>query len=312
MTGVFVKRVDFVSGNNGVVYGAILPLLYRYQCSTKEEGSLGMGKIGPGFRLGKLNVVSDTGLRKNGYTIWLCSCECGGTIQLDTRTLQRGTVAHCGCGSKVKPGQRELTGQKFGRLLVLEPTNQRGKDGAVIWRCKCDCGNEVMAVNSQLLRGYKKSCGCLKNPPLKDYVGRKFGKLTVISYAGKRNGLYRWQCRCECGKLTEVGQTSLQSGKTKSCGCLQVQMGKKNLQFAEGTSVKLLETVDKRLIKSNTSGYNGVYYNKRCQKWTAQITFKGKTHYLGIYSDIRDAVKARKNAEERFYGTFLDLYYDVK
>ena len=56
------------------------------------------------------------------------------------------------------------------------------------------------------------------------------------------------------------------------------------------------------------SGYNGVYLNKRTGKWTAQITFKGKTYYLGSYNDIQAAVNARKRGEE-MYDDFLDWYY---
>ena len=79
-------------------------------------------KIGEGFRVGKLQVISATERRKNGYTIWLCGCDCGGLIELDTRTLQRGTVQDCGCQTKVRPGQRDITGQRFGRLVAVETT----------------------------------------------------------------------------------------------------------------------------------------------------------------------------------------------
>jgi len=61
----------------------------------------------------------------------------------------------------------------------------------------------------------------LGRPDLKNYVGKRFGKLTVMAYAGKEDGMHRWKCRCICGNEAIVGQTNLQSGKTKSCGCLQ-------------------------------------------------------------------------------------------
>ena len=64
-------------------------------------------RIETGFRIGKLTVVAPTDQRKNGYTIWNCMCDCGGFIELDTRTLQRGTVRDCGCETKVKPGQKD-------------------------------------------------------------------------------------------------------------------------------------------------------------------------------------------------------------
>ncbi|MDY4970488.1 MAG: hypothetical protein SO101_09540, partial [Lachnospiraceae bacterium] len=110
-------------------------------------------EITPGFCLGKLTVREATDLRKNGYTVWNCDCSCGGSIALDTRTLQRGTVRDCGCETKVKPGIKDLTGQRFGRLVCLESTEDRSRNGgSVIWRCRCDCGNECLAASGQLMK----------------------------------------------------------------------------------------------------------------------------------------------------------------
>ena len=326
-------------------------------------------KIEPGTRVGKLTVTEATAERKNGYTVWHCRCDCGGEIYLDTRCLQRGTVRDCGCETIVKPGQRDITGQRFGKLTALYPTGARGGGGTLIWHCKCDCGGEIDAPLNQLSSGYRKSCGCLSHPPLKDYVGKRFGKLVVQEYAGKWEGLHRWLCICDCGNETVVGQTALQSGRTKSCGCLgnppakdilgrhfgdltvmaydgnrdgtyfwrcQCRCGKEtvvrqnnlllghtkscgcrqkkvyidNLKLVDGTSVTMLEAVcSQRLISTNSSGYNGVYQNKKNGKWIAQITFKGKTYYLGSFAKIEDAAKARKAAEARIYGEFLEWYY---
>lgn len=266
-------------------------------------------KIRPGYRIGKLTVREATDRRKNGYTIWSCACDCGGCIELDTRTLQRGTVRDCGCKTRVRAGQKDLTGQRFGRLVCLEPTEERSKNGGgVIWRCRCDCGNECLSPSGQLLKGYKKSCGCLSHPPLKDYVGKRFGMLTIIEYAGKHNGMHRWKCRCDCGNETVVGQTLLQSGKTKSCGCLQTSVVKENLQLCEGTSVTILESLKNHKNSNNTSGYTGVYQNKKSGRWIAQIGFRGKMYYLGSYEKIEDAVRARKCGEE-MHEEFLEWYY---
>lgn len=268
----------------------------------------GQPKIQIGYRVGRLSVMASTSQRKNGYMIWQCQCDCGGEILLDTRCLQRGTIRDCGCETVVRPGQKDLTGMRFGKLLCLEPTGQRGFGGGTVWRCRCDCGSVCLAVSTQLTHGYKKSCGCMSHPPLKDFIGKRFGMLTVLEYAGKQKGMHRWHCKCDCGKETTVGQTLLQTGHTKSCGCLQREQIHETLRLVDGTSVTILEATKDRLIASNTSGYNGVYRNKRTQKWTAQITFKGKTHYLGSYDRIEDAVKARQRGEE-MYDDFLEKYY---
>ena len=198
----------------------------------------------------------------------------------------------------------DMTGLRRGKLTVAGPTEER-KNGYTVWRCVCDCGGEVHAPLNQLTAGYRKSCGCLGRPARKDLIGRRFGRLTVTGYAGKRDGMHRWRCRCDCGNETVVGQTPLQSGKTKSCGCLQSETYRENLKLVDGTSVTMLEATMDRVIASNTSGHTGVYQNKRSGKWVAQITFKGKTHYLGVYAEKQEAVKARKRGEEEFFEPFL-------
>lgn len=267
-----------------------------------------MNKIGTGYRVGQLEVIAPTEERKNGYTVWRCRCGCGSERLVDTRTLQRGTVRDCGCMTKVPPGASDLTGKRFGKLVAIAPTDQRKYSGGVVWRCLCDCDNVVYVSTHQLLSGYRKSCGCLSHPPLKDFIGKRFGQLTVTGYEGKRAGMHRWKCRCDCGKDTVVGQTLLQSGKTKSCGCLQQNVILENLKLVDGTSVTVLEASKKHPIRSNTSGYTGVYQNKQTGKWRAQITFRRKTYYLGSFEKLEDAVKARKRGEE-MHEDFLNWYY---
>lgn len=54
----------------------------------------------------------------------------------------------------------DLTGKKFGRLMVVE-RNGATKSGNAVWLCKCDCGNESNVESSKLTSGKTKSCGCL-------------------------------------------------------------------------------------------------------------------------------------------------------
>lgn len=64
-----------------------------------------------------------------------------------------------------------------------------------------------------------------KTMPKKDITSQRFGRLTVMSWLGLRpvgtKATLRswWNCLCDCGKETNVMQTSLTSGNTKSCGC---------------------------------------------------------------------------------------------
>ena len=298
MICIEIKKVEKLTGGGGLWTGRIR--------SGLRKGS--RRKIKIGFRIGKLTVGAPTKQRKNGYTVWKCNCDCGGTIFLDTRCLQRGKITDCGCISKTRPGQKDITGMRFGKLVAVEPTDIRD-GGTVVWRCRCDCGKEILTSLHQLCSGYRKSCGCLSHPPIKNFVGKRFGRLVVLAYAGKRGGMHRWRCRCDCGKETVVGQTLLQTGKTKSCGCLQSEVYQENLKLVDGTSVAILEAYKEKKNRNNTSGYTGVYWDKKKEKWVAQIGFKRKNYYLGAYCDKQDAIRARRQGEE-MHDNFLEWYYE--
>ncbi|MCD8231100.1 MAG: hypothetical protein LUD14_04635 [Clostridiales bacterium] len=47
---------------------------------------------------------------------------------------------------------KDMTGQRFGHLTVLYPTEKRDRDQSVIWHCRCDCGNEVELSRGDLQR----------------------------------------------------------------------------------------------------------------------------------------------------------------
>lgn len=56
----------------------------------------------------------------------------------------------------------DLTGQKFGRLTVIEQIGI-SKDGQKTYKCKCECGTEKIITSGNLRRGHTKSCGCLNS-----------------------------------------------------------------------------------------------------------------------------------------------------
>lgn len=122
------------------------------------------------------------------------------------------------------PQYKDLTGQRFGRLTVIEYTPQR-KDNCVVWKCQCDCGN-IAYINSHQLRRGTQSCGCLQKEAAsktraKDIHGQQFGRLTAIEPTSERkHGSIIWHCKCQCGNDYYVSAELLLSGNTKSCGCL--------------------------------------------------------------------------------------------
>lgn len=259
-----------------------------------------------GRRYGKLTCVEPTGERgADGCMLWRCRCDCGGECLATVAQLNRGDRKSCGCMQR-KP-QTISDGQRFGRLVV---TGYAGiRDRRRSWFCRCDCGTECVVSGTALRQGKRKSCGCMRPLGQTDLTGVRFGSLLVTGYAGKRDGRYYWLCRCDCGNTAEIWQSNLLSGHTRSCGCLQRESPRNNLKLINGTSVTMIESRLKAPISTNTSGYNGVYRDKRSGKWRAQITFMGKTYYLGSFSDIRDAIGARRQGEEKYYTGFLAWYY---
>lgn len=57
------------------------------------------------------------------------------------------------------PALNDLTGNAFGRLIVLQ-RDGTSTNGKAQWRCRCQCGRETTAVGSELRNGHTTSCGC--------------------------------------------------------------------------------------------------------------------------------------------------------
>ena len=56
----------------------------------------------------------------------------------------------------------DMTGQRFGKLTVIEKVEPNPSAKGALWRCLCDCGNETVALGNNIRRGHHKSCGCLR------------------------------------------------------------------------------------------------------------------------------------------------------
>jgi hypothetical protein len=119
---------------------------------------------------------------------------------------------------------RDLTGQRFNRLLVIEFSGMDKKHNP-LWKCLCDCGNEKILCGRDLRSGNTSSCGCLRRD---DLVGKRFERLLVIDFAYIKNGNVYWLCKCDCGKEKIARASSLKSGGTRSCGCLVSELSKIN------------------------------------------------------------------------------------
>ncbi len=136
------------------------------------------------------------------------------------------------------PRSKDLSGKKFGRLLVLERTDEIYKsNGNFMWKCLCDCGKIIKVQTSSLTSWNTKSCGCLKVESDKKSPGnmldlreKRFGRLIALYSTKERVGSFVvWKCRCDCGNYHNVPTGYLTSGRTKSCGCLNIEKSIQNL-----------------------------------------------------------------------------------
>ena len=126
-----------------------------------------------GARFGKLVVLKPAGF-KNGNSVFECKCDCGNTVKLIAPRLKTKTDREksCGCVPPPPPSSfKDLTGQRFSRLLVVKRVENFVEGRKIIsqWECLCDCGNSIVVLADNLQKGKKsksegtKSCGCLQS-----------------------------------------------------------------------------------------------------------------------------------------------------
>jgi hypothetical protein len=180
-----------------------------------------------GNRYGRLLVLEKMPHKKGKERIrWRCRCDCGKETIVLGWLLRIGRAKSCGCWGHYK----DETGNRYGKLLVLEKMPPRKKGGGypIRWRCRCDCGKETIVCGTSLRNGNTKSCGCLRRgAPRKNEMGHKYGQLLVVKKSPRRiNGLICWRCLCDCGKYATVTGDALRKGRATSCGCREKKKGK--------------------------------------------------------------------------------------
>ena len=227
-----------------------------------DEIPVGKAEDLKGKVFGRLTVLyrvkPPTPQKQRGIVFWKCKCSCGNEKIIRASSLTGGHTKSCGClkseriikynhqCKNIKNNQltlapdeipigkaEDLRGQKFGRLTVLYRVEKPDSYGENIygafWKCRCDCGNEIIVYANSLKSGRIISCGCahkefmieLGKSSVIDLTGQKYGKLTVIKRIDNSiSNRVSWLCKCDCGNETIVDSNALRSGNTKSCGCL--------------------------------------------------------------------------------------------
>lgn len=122
-----------------------------------------------------------------------------------------------------------------------------------------------------------------------DLIGQKFGRLTVVSLAGKNERrCLLWNCKCDCGRTKTVAATFLRTGKVRSCGCLRKEMARESAKslpkesrmgmFRHGALHTRLHSIwtGMKTRCSNPKAVNYKNYGGRgisiCKEWTDDFT----------------------------------------
>lgn len=116
-----------------------------------------------GQQFGRLTVIEKVII--NNKTKWKCKCLCGNETIVSAEHLRSGHTQSCGCLQKERAQQGRFideTDNRYGKLTVLEFVDWSNKRGS-IWKCRCDCGNELNVEGTNLKTGNTKSCGCIQN-----------------------------------------------------------------------------------------------------------------------------------------------------
>ena len=241
-----------------------------------------------GQRFGKLVALEPT--KKNNKTAWRCKCDCGNETIVFTFCLRNGNTSSCGCGA-TNSVKNEL-GNKYGRLTVQKFVGVNNNHSE--WECICECGNTIIVKGDLLRNGTIKSCGCIR---VINELGKKYGKLTVIEYAGSNNNNSAlWKCQCECGNTTIVTGNNLRKGQTMSCGCIKSR-GELIINKILSDSNINYKTQYTVLINGSYYRFDYAIFNDK-NELLRLIEFDGEYHYqnktdIDTYTKIhnRDLVK---------------------
>lgn len=200
----------------------------------------------------------------------------------------------------------DLTGQKFGRLLVLERDYEYQKKHNYIkpyWKCRCNCGKIVTVMGKSLREGKTKSCGCFNKDTTKklnfvDITNQKFGLLTPLKYLDNS----KWLCKCNCGNETIVTTSHLKSGHTISCGCLRSKGENKIGQLLLEKSINFKKEYTNENLRNSNGNKVRVDFailNKQNQPYIF-IEYNGKQHFDEKDKWYKESIIDGTKAKEEF------------
>lgn len=219
----------------------------------------------------------------------------------------------------------DLTGNRFGKLVAREVFQFRSPGGRSYrkWICDCDCGCVTEAKAESLRIGHTTSCGCAyqDNADKKSFGGivqsveyKALGQIkkrcTPTAKASKNYGARgidvceRWLAEGIEGIQNFIEDMGLRPSDRHTVERVDVNKGysPENCIWTDDLS---LQKFNQRPKKSRY-GIPGIRDSGDGYGFVATITKNYKRHYLGFFKDLKDAAKARRDAEIQYYGFNLD------
>lgn len=229
---------------------------------------------------------------------------------------------------------RDLTGQVFGRLVVKYRADDYISPGgfrSAQWLCECSCEehNQIIVRASSLISKDTQSCGCLQKESIsqrtKKYNQYEFDGDIIIGHSLNTDDVFYVDFK-NFNKIKNIGWDVVFSASgikrlsgydttTKKMILMHQLLGFSNHDHKDQNELNNLESnlrpcstsqncMNRKVQKHNTSGYSGVTWDKNKKRWRARININKKQTTIGIFENKEDAIKARLEAEAKYYGEF--------
>lgn len=236
----------------------------------------------------------------------------------------------------------DLRNKRIGKLTVLEYCRDyiNGKGNLCpSWKCLCDCQLSLPEnerkysyyKTNTLTRNKVVSCGCMKKE-IASKIGKKYNTYDLSGECGigyLENGVEfifdkedynlikdKWWTEdkdgyivCKTNKsVHKIGMIRLQRLVMNCDNNNKVDHINHNLKDNRKSNLRIVSTSENGMNRTvninNTSGVTGVHFNKGMNEWVARIQVNGVRIQLGSFPNFEEAVKARKDAEEKYFGEY--------
>ena len=139
-----------------------------------------------------------------------------------------------------------------------------------------------------------------------DYIGKRFNHLTLIKNLNKldKHNSKLALFKCDCGNEKELVFTQVLSGEVTSCSCKK--RGKNSNLTLTSVKNKKMEFYKNQTQKNNKTGYTGISCING--KYRVRIQINHNSKHIGYFNTLEDAIKARKDAEEKYFKPILEKY----